>query len=116
MDACEIVTLAEPGLLKVTVCEVLLPTLTLPKATGVGDAASCGTPCPVPLSVTVTGEVALLFTRLTLPVTDPTAVGANLTLNVLVCPGVSVSGMVIPVMEKPVPEAVAWLIDTLAVP
>src|SRR5512146_1294380 len=101
------VVFAEPGLLSVTVLFRVLPTFTLPKLTLVGDADSCGTPWPEPLSAIVTGEVALLLTRLTLPLAEPTAVGAKVTVKVLVCPGDKVNGTVMPLMENPVPVAVA---------
>ena len=94
----------------------VLPTFTVPNARLVGDAVNCGTPWPEPLKATVTGEVALLFTRLMLPLAAPTVVGANFAVNVLVCPGVSVRGTVMPLMEKPVPLALAELMVTFAVP
>ena len=46
--ACEMVTLEAPVLVKVSVFELLLPTVTLPKAMLVGFGARVPTPMPVP--------------------------------------------------------------------
>jgi len=40
--ACEMVTVAVPELVRLIVCELLFPTVTLPKAALVGLAPSCG--------------------------------------------------------------------------
>src|SRR5512146_681257 len=109
-------TLALPVLLSVIVWLALLPTFTLPKLTLVGAAESCAMPWPDPLSATVTGEVELLFTRLTLPLAEPPVVGANVTVKLLVWPGVRVNGTVMPLMLNPVPEAVACEIVRFAEP
>ncbi len=52
----------------------------------------------------------------TLPVALPVAEGANCALKVVFCPTARVSGMDKPVMLKPVPEALAAEMVTLAVP
>lgn len=52
----------------------------------------------------------------TLPVALPAAVGENLAVNDVLCPAVSVSGAVRPVMLNPVPDVLACEIVTLAVP
>jgi len=51
--------------------------------------------------------VALLASD-TLPLTDPATVGANFTLNVVLCPAVKLSGGVSPLAVKPTPETVSW--------
>ncbi len=51
-----------------------------------------------------------------LPVALPAAVGENLAVNVVVCPAVSVCGVVRPLILKPVPDALPCDIATLAVP
>jgi hypothetical protein len=79
--ACEIVRLAVPELVKVTLCEAVVPTRTLPKAMLVGVTVRPAW-TPVPLSVMVAGELVALLTTETLPVTLPATVGANTTLNV----------------------------------
>jgi hypothetical protein len=66
--------------------------------------------------VTVIGEFGLLFTMDTLPLTLPADVGANLAVNDALNPAPSVTGVVIPLMLKPVPDAVACEIVKLAVP
>lgn len=51
------------------------------------------------------------------PVTLPLLVGANTALNVLLLPALIVIGNVgIPLMLKPAPVAVAWVIDIAAEP
>jgi len=52
----------------------------------------------------------------TLPLALPVAEGANCPPKVVLCPAASVSGTDKPVMLKPVPEALAAEIVTLAVP
>jgi hypothetical protein len=70
---------------------------------------------PLPLRAIVAGEfAALLFTN-TLPVTEPVAVGAKFTLNVVLCPAVKVSG-VRPLTLKPAPETLSEETFTLALP
>jgi hypothetical protein len=64
----------------------------------------------------VIGEFGPLFTIDTLPVTLPAEVGANFAANDALCPAPSVKGVVIPLMLKPVPDAVACEIVRLAVP
>jgi hypothetical protein len=78
--ACEIVTLALPGLDKVKVCELLVPMKTFPKPAlaGVTAKPAC---TPVPLSEMVVGEALALFGTDTLPVTLPVDAGAKVTLN-----------------------------------
>lgn len=62
------------------------------------------------------GEFGPLFTIETLPLTLPADVGANLAVNEVLNPAPSVTGVVIPLMLKPVPDAVACEIVRLAVP
>ena len=50
------------------------------------------------------------------PVRAPAVVGANWTYKVAVWPGLSVTGNVMPEMEKPAPVTVAALTVTAAVP
>jgi hypothetical protein len=81
--AAEIVTLAVPEFVNVTVCDALLPTNTLPKLTLAGLGVSC--PCsPVPLREMAAGELVALLTTETLPVALPATVGAKTTLNVVI--------------------------------
>lgn len=70
----ETVTLAVPELESVTVLELLLPTFTFPKARGIGEAFSVptGVETPVPVNVTVFGELLKLLTIDAEPVALPT--------------------------------------------
>jgi hypothetical protein len=111
----EIVTVAVPPFVRVMVCELLVPVATLPNAVLVGDAASCAC-VPVPLNAIVVGEFGALLTIEMLPLALPAVVGANLALNVVLSPAPNVSGVLNPLMVRPVPDTVALDIVTLAVP
>ena len=52
----------------------------------------------------------------TVPGNVPVEVGANFTVNDVLCPGVNVTGGVIPEMLNPVPDAATAEIVALAVP
>ena len=60
---------------------------------------------PVPVSEIERGEPLASLVTVTLPVTLPAAVGANLTVNVAVCEAFSVAGTVMPLTLNPVPLA-----------
>jgi hypothetical protein len=78
-----------PLLVRVIVCELLLPTVMVPKLTLVGLAAICGW-VPVPLSGIDNGLFVALLVIVTLaPLTAPAVVGANVTVRVADCPDVS---------------------------
>jgi hypothetical protein len=115
--ACEIVTLALPEFDSVIVCELLLPTTTLPKATLVGLAVSEELAAtPVPVRGMVVGELGALLVSTTLPLTLPAVVGANTAVNVALCPAPIVSGRLRPLMLNPVPVTAASVSVKLAVP
>jgi len=57
-----------------------------------------------------------LFVRETLPLALPAEVGENLAVNDALCPAPSVKGVDIPLTLKPLPDAVACEIVTLAFP
>jgi hypothetical protein len=61
-----------------------------------------GVEIPLPLRAIWVGEFAALLLTSRLPVTDPVAVGAKFTLNVVLCPAAKVSG-VNPLIVKPAP-------------
>lgn len=91
--SCERVTLALPVLERVTVCVALVPVVTLPKVSEVGEAASWSTcATPVPDRDTATDEVGELFTSVSVPEKVPAAVGAKLTVNCELPPGTTVRG------------------------
>ena len=62
------------------------------------------------------GEPGASLVTEMLPVAAPVVVGANFAVNDVPCPAVRVAGVVNPLMLKPVPEALAAEIVTLAVP
>ena len=111
----EIVTVALPLFVRLTVCELLVPVVTLPKAALVGVADNWGC-VPVPLKLIDVGEFGALLTIEMLPLALPADVGANLALNVVLSPAPNVRGVVIPVVLKPAPVAVTAEIVTVAVP
>ena len=113
--ACEIVRLALPELVKVTVCVLLVPTRTFPKARLVGLTLKAGC-TPLPESVMVAGEFVALLTTETLPVTLPAAVGANVTLRVAAWLAARVSGRVKPLPLNPAPETFTCEMVTLELP
>jgi hypothetical protein len=96
------VTLAVPELVKVTVWELLLPTVTFPKLRLAGLALRKRL-TPVPESDTVAGELLALLTTDRLPVTLPVAVGAKLAVKVVLLPALRVKGREMPANLKPAP-------------
>lgn len=111
------VTLA-PLALRVPEAVPLLPTLTLPSARVVGATVSCpaAPPVPVPESGTTKVESDASEMIVTFPFTAPADAGVNATLKVLLCPGVNVTGTVIPLTLNPAPLAVSEEIVELMPP
>src|SRR5713226_2156141 len=110
-------TLELPVSVSVTVCAALLPKFTLPKLRLVGFAVSRKVAVtPVPLRAIASGELGALLTSETAPVTLPAALGVKPTLNVALLPAAMVTGAVMPVRLKSLPDTVAWEIVTLALP
>ena len=103
---CVMLRLAPPALVRVTVCEVVWPTVTVPKFTLPGATEICGW-TPIPLSATVETELAALLTTEMLPLALPAPAGAKLTVKAVDWPGPSVIGTARPVMPKPFPAIVA---------
>ena len=62
------------------------------------------------------GEFGELLAIETLPTALPAAVGENFAVNDALCPAPSVIGVAIPLMLKPVPDALACEIEMLAEP
>jgi len=102
--AAVIVTLA-PLAVKVPDAVPLVPTTTLPSPNVVGDTLNSGTPTAVPVPDTGIVKVGLgaVEVMVTLLLTTPVAVGANVTLKVALCPAVKVSGAAIPLRLNPLP-------------
>lgn len=94
----EIETLAFPLLVSDTLCELLLPSFTLPKLKLVPLKLSVRVAAtPVPLNATESVPFDALLVIVTEPVELPAVVGAKLTLNVVVAFACSVIGKFKPV-------------------
>jgi hypothetical protein len=95
---------ALPVFVSVTVWLALLPTATLPKATGDGlmVIVAC-VAVPDPLKLISNGDPGALLATDTLPVAFPAVVGANVTVKLVVWPGPRLAGALQPVSVKPVP-------------
>jgi hypothetical protein len=108
-------TLADPLLDKLTDADPLDPTTTFPKPTDEGALArpAC---VPDPVNAIVMGEFGALLATEMLPVALPTDVGKNCAVKLKLCPGWIVCPFGDPIMVKPVPLTLAWLIVTLADP
>jgi hypothetical protein len=113
----EIVALALPEFVSVTVCWPLLPTETLPNETVAGLAPSVElVATPVPERVSVCGEFGALSVKLMLPVAAPVAVGANCAENDIDWPAGRVVGRASPAIPKALPATLAILMTTLEFP
>jgi hypothetical protein len=100
-----------------TFCEAELPVVTFPKFMLVELKESVRVAAvPVPLNGNAVGEFGALLTIETVPVTAPTEAGWNCTLNVLAAPGFSESGRLNPLVLKPAPATLTWLIVSKPVP
>jgi hypothetical protein len=113
--ACEITRLAVPLFVKLIVCELLVPVETFPKPAVLGIALICAW-LPLPLNATANGELGALLATEMLPVALPDVVGVNCAVKDVLCPAAIVAPGTNPIALKPVPAALAWLIDTLSVP
>jgi hypothetical protein len=91
------VRLELPVFVSVTLLELVLPALTLPKLRLVGVALIVTEAAtPTPLKATAFGELGALLTMLTLPLRVPAVVGAKSALNVVVPPAATVAGVFSP--------------------
>jgi hypothetical protein len=113
--ACEIVRLALPEFVRVTVWGLLLPTFTDPKFTLEGLAASCPW-VPVPDRAIAAGEPGALLTIEMLPEAAPAEVGAKTAANEALLPALMLIGIVAPLTLNPVPEADACVTVRVALP
>jgi len=112
--SCETARFALPVFVRVTVCELLLPTATLPKLTldGVTDSCDCA---PVALRAIVVGEPGAFVVSEMLPETLPEEVGAKTAFNVTLLPA-EIVWAERPVMPKPAPAALNCEIVRFALP
>lgn len=102
----------------VTLCDPLLPVVTLPNARLAGDTeiAGAAAAAPVPVMLTILLEVDALLEIETLPDDALVVVGANFTLKLAEAPAAIVAGVPIPATEYPVPLATRELSVKLALP
>jgi hypothetical protein len=97
-----------PLAVRVPVAVPLVPTTTFPTAMGVDTLNVlwlCATAVPVKAIVRLGFEASDVTEML--PLKLPADCGEKVTVNGVLCPGVKVTGVVIPEMLKPVPLAVA---------
>jgi hypothetical protein len=113
--APDITRLAVPLLINSIVCELLVPVETFPKPAVPGTALICAW-LPLPLNAIVNGELGALLPTEMLPDALPAVVGANCAVKVVLCPAAIVAPEDNPFALKPVPVALAWVIDTLSFP
>ena len=93
-----------PVLLIVKICDLVWPSTTLPKLNVAGETLNPAA-APVPVKLIVSGDPWASLVTVIVPTALPAAVGANFTLNVAVCEGFKVAGVVKPVTLNPVPAA-----------
>ena len=105
--AWEMVTADPPVFVNVSDLPLLLPTCTLPNGRLDGFAASVPGPTPVPDNAMLRLGFAPLEVMLMLPLAAPLVVGANCTVNDVLCPAFNVTGTVEPLRLNPLPLAVA---------
>jgi len=96
-----------PVLVRVSVSDELLPRTRLPKLRLAGDAVNAPGATPVPESGNVSEGFDAFDVMVTVPVALPAVCGAKPTLNVVLCEGFSVSGVVMPLRVNPVPLTAA---------
>ena len=113
--AWEMLMVAEPELVKVTVEEPEEPTLTLPKVTAPGLEVRLPW-VPVALSGIASVELLALLLMAMEPEAAPAVVGANCAVKFTDWLAVSVTGVESPEMLKPAPVVVTLEMVALALP
>jgi hypothetical protein len=112
----EIVALVPPVLVRVSVWLEVWPTVMFVYVKLVGAGVNTAAPTDVPVSgIDKLGFDAFDVT-VAVPGNVPAEVGAKVTVNVVLCPAVNVTGGVIPEMLNPVPDAATAEIVALAPP
>jgi len=113
----EIVTLALPVLLTVTVCVEDDPAFTFPNERLFElNESVCVAPTPVPLNGIDVGEFAALLTTDTEPLTVPDEAGEKTTLKFVDWLAASEIGNESVLVLKPLPVTLTWLIVSVPVP
>jgi hypothetical protein len=111
----ERVTLA-PVALRLPVRLLPAPTVTLPKLRVAGETVNSPAAVPVPEREIVSVAFEALDITEMLPVTAPVFCGANIPLNVRLCPAVRVTGKLRPGTLNPAPVTFTWVMVTLEAP
>ncbi len=112
------VSAAVPVLLSVTDCAALVfPTVWLANVKLAGDKPTTGTAATaVPVTAILVGVFEALLAMAIVPASEPAAAGAKLTVSVADCPGLRVSGKLIPLVWKLLLLLFACEIVTLVLP
>jgi hypothetical protein len=114
----EIVTLA-PAAVSCPVAVPLVPTTTFPETatvSGLAVSVPAAVATAVPLKGTPKLGLEAFEVTVAVPVNVPAEVGANFTVNVVLCPAANVTGSVIPETLNPVPDAATAEIVALVPP
>src|SRR5271165_412524 len=111
-EAAETLTLDPPVLVNVTVCDCVVPTVTLPKSWLLGFSVICPAATPVPVRVRLGSVFDASLVRETVPLKGPAAFGVNLKLSDVLCPAARTTGRLGAVKEKYLVESAALLIVT----
>ena len=113
-------TVDPPVLVRVTVCDCLAPTVTLPNASLAGLSVSCPGFIPVAVPVPESVRFVTVFDASlvieTVALKAPTASGVNLRPIAVLCPAGTVTGRVGATREKLLVEIETLLTDTDAGP
>ena len=103
IPTCDTDTLELPVFVIVSESVPVLPTFMLPKLRLVGLAANAPGVTPVPDTGMVNVEFVAVEVMVRFPLTAPDVVGINVTVKLALCPPLSVKGVAIPLIVKPVP-------------
>lgn len=112
----EIDTLVPPVFVSVSESVAVWPTVSLPKLRLDGFGLRVPTVTPVPESATLRVGFEAFDVTVRVPLALPADAGSKETLNVVLCPAVRVTGVVMPLKPKPVPVTATLEIDTLVPP
>ena len=116
VDAAVTVTFA-PEAVSCPDAEPLFPSVTVPRLRVEGEIASVPTAAvPDPDREMVSVGLEAFEVTVTLPLAAPVVVGANLTVNVALCPAVKVKDELMPLSVNPVPLIATFETDTLDPP
>jgi len=90
-------------LVRVTVADLVVPSVTLPNASLAGFSESAPAVTPAPDNGMLSEGFDAFEVTVIVPVALPAAAGANRTESDAVCPADNVTGVVIPLTLNPVP-------------